>query len=290
MPNTLAWTISPIGAPSGRDTMHPRLHDLGRPGEHQHRAARVPHLEVVGEVLVELREQPDRLLQRALPDLHDRADLLALPVVHGVLVGQLDQLRLLGDDEHRLLVQRRAGPPGAAGAGWRRSAASPAGRGRSTPARPTSGCPRHRGIGVPARRGRRLCHGGQGSAPAPGQPPRRVPDSAHGRPVRRRGRGALRRRRGVDRRPAVPADRRPLDRRDGRGERGAAPAGRLAGGAGLRRRPVAHRPRRRRRRRRRTRPGGGADRGVGCRRHAARRRGRRPGAGPLRAHRRRPAR
>ena len=35
-------------------------------------------------------------------------------------------------------------------------------------------------------------------------------------------------------RPAVPADRRPLGRRDGGGERRATPAGRLAGGAGLR--------------------------------------------------------
>ena len=64
LPNTLACTISPTGAAVGPGHQHPRLHDLRRPGQHQHRAAGVAHLEPVGEELVEAGDEAHRLLQR----------------------------------------------------------------------------------------------------------------------------------------------------------------------------------------------------------------------------------
>ncbi len=86
-----------------------RLHDLGGAREAEHRlAVHVADLEPVGEVLVEPREQAYRLLELRLADLHDRADLVAVLVEHVVLVGELDQLRLLIDDEDGLGEQRAA--------------------------------------------------------------------------------------------------------------------------------------------------------------------------------------
>jgi Tfp pilus assembly protein PilO len=72
-----------------------RLHDLHRPGEHEDRARRVADLEPVRQELVEVGEEAHGLLGRALPHLDDRTDLLALTVEDRVLVGQLDELRLL---------------------------------------------------------------------------------------------------------------------------------------------------------------------------------------------------
>ncbi|SQD95057.1 hypothetical protein FMEAI12_2910020 [Parafrankia sp. Ea1.12] len=88
---------------------HLRLEQLRRPGQHQLRhTGGVTHLKPVGEELVDRRHEAHGLLQRVLADLDDRADLVPVLVEDGVLVRQLDQLRLLVDDQHRLAEQRTA--------------------------------------------------------------------------------------------------------------------------------------------------------------------------------------
>jgi hypothetical protein len=62
-----------------------------------------------------LETKRSAFFSRALPDLDDGADLLALAVEDRVLVGQLDQLGLLADHEDRLLVER--GPAAATACG-----------------------------------------------------------------------------------------------------------------------------------------------------------------------------
>ncbi len=160
------------------------LHQFRRPGEHQHRPADVAHLEGVGEELVEVAEQPHGLLHRALPDLHDRADLPAVAVEHRILVGQLDELGLLVDQQHRLLVQRgpsdlRSGRRRHRGR-WRRRRRRWSGPGGlldvlgPDPAVPPAGACGAGRVGVPARRGRRLNHCGT----VTGRRPRALPPSS----------------------------------------------------------------------------------------------------------------
>ncbi|SNQ46052.1 hypothetical protein FRACA_1230008 [Frankia canadensis] len=85
------------------------LEQLRRPVQHQLRdAGGVADLQPVGEELVPGAQHAHGLLQRALADLDDRADLVAVLVEDGVLVRHLDDLGLLVDDEHGLAEQRAA--------------------------------------------------------------------------------------------------------------------------------------------------------------------------------------
>src|SRR3954466_6366717 len=142
---------------------HPRLHELGRPGQHQDRTRGIPDLQPVGEELVELRDEPEGLLPRPLAALHDGADLPALPVEDRVLVGELDELGPLAHDQDRLLVER--GTPAAPRCGRRRLG----GRGvldvvgPALPVPPPHSAAPGR-IGIPGGRRRGLRHGRQANA------------------------------------------------------------------------------------------------------------------------------
>ena len=80
------------------------LEHLARPGQPQQDVAGVVgDLELVGHELVEARHEAQHLLRRALADLVDERDLVAVLVEHRVLLVQLEDLRLLVDDQDRLV-------------------------------------------------------------------------------------------------------------------------------------------------------------------------------------------
>ena len=118
------------------------LHHLRRAGDaQQHLAGHVGDLQLVRHELVEVADQAEHLLRRALADLIDRRELLAVLVEHAVLVVELDELRLLVDDEDRLVedaaaaLERGLADVRAAVARRRRSAA--AGSSPASPSLPT---------------------------------------------------------------------------------------------------------------------------------------------------------
>src|SRR5262249_25143685 len=87
----------PAGAVRDLD---PRLHDLPRAEELDHlRPLAVVHRQPMREELVEVGDQPRRLLEHGLAFLADVADVVALLVADLVLVRELDQLRFLVDHE-----------------------------------------------------------------------------------------------------------------------------------------------------------------------------------------------
>ena len=53
----------------------------------------------MGQKLIDVGDEPERLALLALAFLLDESELASLAVVNGVLVHQLDQLGLLADDE-----------------------------------------------------------------------------------------------------------------------------------------------------------------------------------------------
>ena len=81
-----------------------RLGELRGAGDGEQDVARhVDQLQRVRHELVDTAQEPNRLLERTLPDLADRPDLGAVLVVDRVLVVEFDQLGLLVDHQHRLI-------------------------------------------------------------------------------------------------------------------------------------------------------------------------------------------
>ena len=109
-----AGRSAPISWPLPPSTMIRDFMNFARPGQRQHDAAvGVDDLELVGEELVDVGDEPHHLLRGALADLADRADLPAVLVVDRELLVDLDQLGLLVHHEHRLgeqATRRRTAP------------------------------------------------------------------------------------------------------------------------------------------------------------------------------------
>ena len=108
-PKTFFCVISPTGGAVGPANVNRDLMILrGRVNTSSGCSFGVADLVGVREELVEVRDEPGRLLELTLPDLRDRTDLVAVLVEDEMLGDELDELRLLVDDEDGLGEERAA--------------------------------------------------------------------------------------------------------------------------------------------------------------------------------------
>src|SRR5439155_16340777 len=110
LPQDVLLDDPPHGSSGPVRDAHGGFHDLGGANQLHHLlAADVVDREAVCEELVDLREEPQRLLGLRLSLFSDHADLIALLVQDPVLVRELDELRLLIDDKRVPRQQIRHG-------------------------------------------------------------------------------------------------------------------------------------------------------------------------------------